>query len=226
MPNRFPLPRLVLLLLVGTALTAATDKPLTPPERWLPDIEALTARDQTNPPPADGVVFVGSSSIRLWETLETDFGGIHVINRGYGGSYLSHTVHFAERIILPYRPRAVVIYAGENDLWDGKTAEALAADFEALRLKVRTALPQCRLIFLSIKLSPSRIRIHNAVREANSLIERICATDPHCRYLDVATPMLMVGGAFRAELYVDDQLHLSPSGYALWRDLIAPHLKP
>jgi lysophospholipase L1-like esterase len=226
MRNRPVLSGLLFLLFAGSALAAAPEKPLVPPERWLPDIEALTANDQSNPPPAHGVVFVGSSSIRLWTTLETDFGGIPVINRGFGGSYLSHTVHFAERIILPYRPRAVVVYAGENDLWDGKAAEVLAADFEALRLKIRTALPRCRLIFLSIKLSPSRLRIHNAVREANSRIERICAADPHCRYIDVATPMLTTGGAFRSELYVNDQLHLSPSGYALWRDLIAPHLKP
>lgn len=226
MRNRPVLSGLLFLLLGGSALAAAPEKPLVPPERWLPDIDALTANDQSNPPPAHGVVFVGSSSIRLWKTLETDFGGIPVINRGFGGSYLSHAVHFAERIILPYRPRAVVIYAGENDLWDGKSAEALAADFEALRLKIRTALPRCRLIFLSVKLSPSRVRIHDTVRQANALIRQICAVDPDCRFVDVATPMLAADGSFRPELFVKDQLHLSPSGYVLWRELLAPHLKP
>jgi len=215
-----------ILPLLGAVVFAAPEKPLIPPERWQPDIEALTAGDQANPPPANGVVFAGSSSIRLWPNLAADFPGVPVIQRGFGGSYLSHTVHFAARIILAYRPRAVVIYAGENDLADGKSAEALAADFEALRAKIRGALPECRLIFLSVKLSPSRVRIHGAVRAANALIARICASDPHCRFVDVATPMLAADDSFRPELYVRDQLHLSPAGYAIWRELLAPHLKP
>lgn len=213
---------LCLLLLSGHSRAAVP----APPERWREDVDRLTAADAAHPPVQGGVVFVGSSSIRLWKTLATDFPGLDITQRGFGGSYLADTLHYADRLILPYVPRAVVVYAGENDLADGRTPEEVAGDFAALRAKIASALPRTRLIYLSIKLSPSRERIHEAVRRANALIKAACAGDPRCVFVDVATPMLAADGSFRPELYVGDRLHLSPAGYALWRKLLAPHLEP
>lgn len=216
-----PLPRLLALLALFAAplLFAA-------PENWIKEIDALTAADRTNPPPAGGVVFVGSSSIRLWQTLAEDFPGVATINRGFGGSELADSVFYLDRIVLPYRPRLVVLFAGTNDLWSGKSPEAVAADFRAFRTKLHAALPDTRLVFLSINLAPSRARIHDLMGETNTLIEADCATDPRCTFVDIVTPMLDASGGTRSELFVGDQLHLNADGYAIWRRVLAPHLQP
>lgn len=220
-----PLPRLLapfftLFVLLSAPLLLAA------PERWAGEIDALTAADTTNPPPAGGVVFVGSSSIRLWKTLAEDFPGIATINRGFGGSELADSVFYLDRIVLPYKPRLVVLFAGTNDIWSGKAAGAVAADFRAFRTRLHAALPETKLIYLSINPAPSRARVHDAMHEANALIEADCATDPRCTFVDVATPMLDASGGTRPELFVEDQLHLNADGYAIWKRVLAPYLKP
>ena len=194
------------------------------PADWVVEIERLTVGDGAQPPPAGGVVFVGSSSIRLWSTLAEDFRGVPIINRGFGGSELPDSVHFADRIVIPYRPQAVVLYAGENDLWAGKSPSDVLAAFHAFRVKLHAALPEARLLFLAIKESPSRARARGAVREANRLIAAACAADPRLVFVDVATPLLDPAGDFRPELFVGDQLHLAPAGYEIWSRVLAPHL--
>jgi lysophospholipase L1-like esterase len=196
------------------------------PEHWAAEIEALTAGDAAHPPAPGGIVFVGSSSIRLWKTLAADFPGLNPINRGFGGSELADSVHYLDRIVLPYRPRLVVLFAGTNDIWNGKPPAQVAADFRAFRTKLHAALPAAKLVFLSINPAPSRARVHDRMHEANALIEADCATDPRCRFVDVATPMLDASGGTRPELFVDDQLHLNADGYAIWRRVLAPHLQP
>lgn len=209
---------LLLLCTFPGALPAA-------PERWAEEIAKLTATEATLPTAPGSVVFVGSSSIRLWSTLAADFPGVRVLNRGFGGSELADSVFYADRLILPHRPRTVVVYAGENDLWAGKSPEAVLADFQAFRKKIHAALPPTRVIFLSIKFSPARARIHEQIRAANRLIGEDCATDPRCTFVDVATPLLGADGALRPDVYVADGIHLSPAGYAIWARLLAPHLE-
>lgn len=197
------------------------------PDFWAKDIATLTARDATNPPPPGGVVFAGSSSIRLWKTLATDFPDIPSINRGFGGSELADSVFYADRIVLPYRPRLVVLFAGTNDLKNGKTPETVLADFKAFRTKLHTALPNTPLIYLSITLAPSRAHLHDVMRTANRLISADCATDPRCTFVDINPPMLAAsGGTPRPELFLADQLHLNRDGYAIWTKVLAPYLKP
>lgn len=199
---------------------------LAAPGKWAAAINTLTKADATHPPAPNGVLFVGSSSIAKWKTLVQDFPNVPVINRGFGGSELADSVFFADRIVLPYQPRLVVVYAGENNLWAGKTAEAVAADFKALRAKIHAARPATRILYLSIKESPSRHRIKTLVLRANRLIAADCATDQRCQFVDVATPMLDPAGRPRPELFVADQLHLNPAGYAIWTGVLAPFLKP
>lgn len=209
---------LVAALLVQPALRAA-------PEKWIKAIDAFTTADQTNPPPRDGVVFVGSSSIVRWSSLQRDFPGVKAINRGFGGSELADSVFYADRIVTPYRPRIVVLYAGENDLNAGKTPETVLADFKAFVAKVHGALPQTRIVFIAIKPSPSRAKIKDNVVRANDLIAAECARDPRLAFADVYTPMLTITGEMRPELFVKDMLHLNEAGYALWTPIVARHLK-
>src|SRR5262249_42946681 len=124
-------------------------------EFWESQIRAFEKADRLCPPKEGAILFTGSSSIRLWHTLERDMAPLPVINRGFGGSHLGHVVHYAQQIILPYRPRAIVLYAGENDLaWPSrKTAEIVLTDFKQLVALVQARLPGTRVYFLSIKRS-------------------------------------------------------------------------
>lgn len=224
LPTMAPVPlrsRLVIvfLLLLVPSIQAA-------PENWAAEIDRLVANDAARPPAPGGVVFIGSSSIRLWSSLAQDFPGVATINRGFGGSELPDSVHYIDRVVIPYRPRAVVLYAGENDLWAGKSSASVVAAFEAFRSRLHAALPEARLIFLSIKESPSRVRVRDTVRETNRRIAELCAADPRCVFVDVATPLLDAAGGFRPELFIADQLHLSAAGYAIWKQVLAPHLSP
>jgi lysophospholipase L1-like esterase len=208
------------------ALALLSVAALAAPDRWKEEIDKLTAGDATRPPVPGGVVFVGSSSIRLWTTLARDFPNLPVINRGFGGSELADSVFYEDRLVFACHPRTVVLYAGTNDLWAGKTPEAVFADFQAFHAKLRAALPETKLIYLSIVLSPSRVRVHAAMRTANSLIAAECARDPRCTFVDVNTPMAGPDGLPPAGLFRDDRLHLNAVGYAIWTQVLTPYLQP
>jgi lysophospholipase L1-like esterase len=218
-----PVLRLVLVLAAGFCLHAPAQ---AAPDHWLKEIDQLTAHDATNPPPSGAVLFVGSSSIRLWTTVAQDFPNVPVINRGFGGSELADSVFYADRIVIPYHPRMVVLFAGTNDIWSGKSAETVAADFKAFRAKLHAALPETKLLFLAINYSPSRTRVQPVMQAANRLIAADCATDPRCTFVDVCTPMLDAAGLPQPEFFREDMLHMKPSGYAIWTRVLAPYLKP
>lgn len=212
-------------LTLALALAGATRAPAAP-EKWAAAIDQLVKDDATNPPPANGVVFVGSSSIVKWTSLEHDFPGVKVINRGFGGSELYDSVFYADRVVIPYKPRIVVVYAGDNDLFAGKTPETVAADFKAFRTKVHAAVPTAKIVFIGIKPSPKRWAIRDQGMKANALIAADCAMDKQrLAFVDVWQPMLGADGLPRPELYVADQLHMTPAGYAVWTPLVAPLLK-
>jgi lysophospholipase L1-like esterase len=212
-------------LLLTLALLAA---PLTQaaPEKWTAAIDAFTKADATNPPPTGAVVFVGSSSIVKWKSLAEDFPDQKTVNRGFGGSELFDSVFYADRIVTPYKPRVVVVYAGDNDLKAGKSPETVAADFKAFRTKVHAAVPTARIVFIGIKPSLSRWDIRDKGIKANALIAADCATDKkRLVFVDVWQAMLGANGEPRPELYLADKLHMTPAGYAVWKPLVAPALK-
>lgn len=188
------------------------------------EIRAFEAADAVQMPAPGGIVFVGSSSFTLWETMRQDLAPFPVIPRGFGGSQLVDSVRYCERIVTPYQPRAVVLYAGDNDLADGKTPERIAADFEAFVAIVHRALPETKIAFLSIKPSPSRRHLLGEQRRANHLIADLAARDERLFFLDVFPHMLDERGEPRAELFGDDDLHLNRRGYLLWTELLRPHL--
>jgi len=216
---------LAALLLLACAPQPVLQTAVSPSSQWEPEFVSFETADRADPPPTGGIVFVGSSSIRMWQTLQNDFPGLLVLNRGFGGSELSDAVKFANRIVLPYRPKIVVLYAGDNDLNAGKTPERVFADFKEFVGIVRRDLPGTRVVFISIKPSIARITIIDKIRVANQLIRDYIATDPKLAYIDVFTPMLDASGQPRRELFLEDGLHMNAKGYAIWKDLIAPVIR-
>ncbi|HWB00599.1 MAG TPA: SGNH/GDSL hydrolase family protein, partial [Pirellulales bacterium] len=193
--------------------------------KWEKDIAAFEAADREHPPAPGGIVFIGSSSIRKW-ALDKSFPDLPVINRGFGGSHMADSVQFADRIVTPYKPRMVLVYAGDNDLAAGKTPEQVADDFKAFVAKVRPTLPDTRIVYLSVKPSPKRWSIVEKGREANKLIASWIAGsgDSRLMYVDVASCLLGDDGKPEPDDYVSDQLHLSDAGYARWAEVLRPIL--
>jgi lysophospholipase L1-like esterase len=192
------------------------------PTRFEAEIRAFEAADRASPPPPDAVLFVGSSSIKNWTDVAADFPGVPVLNRGFGGSTLADIVYYADRIVLPYHPRLVVLYAGDNDLELGRTPERVLGDYRAFVAGLRAALPAVRIAYVSIKPSPARRANIERTRETNQRIRAEIARDSLQSYVDVFTPMLDTTGQPRPELFEADSLHMTRAGYMLWRALLAP----
>ena len=187
-----------------------------------PEIRAFELSDSAHPPAAGGVVFVGSSSIKNWTDVAADFPGLPVLNRGFGGSTLADVVQYMDGIVLRYRPRLVVLYAGDNDLTMGRSPDQLVADYRSFAARLRAKQPRTRLVFISIKPSPSRRTLMPAARETNRRIRAETARDSLQTFVDVFSPMLGPKEQPRPELYLADSLHMTRTGYLLWRRLLAP----
>jgi len=206
-------------LLVGSSAALAGG-----PQRWERAIRAIEARDAQKPPPRGGVALCGSSSARGWNVARW-FPGLPVANRGFGGSQIADSTHYADRIVIPLKPRVVVLYAGDNDIAAGKSPQRVLEDFKAFVAKIHRALPTTTIIFISIKPSLRRWGLYPKMAEANRLIADFCKGDDRLVFLDVATPMLGKDGKPRRELFVADGLHLNDRGYELWTSLLLPRLK-
>jgi lysophospholipase L1-like esterase len=187
------------------------------------EILAFEASDKTNPPPKNAILFIGSSSIRKWTTVAADFPDYKVINRGFGGSHISDSIAFADRILIPYQPKQVVFYAGANDINYGKSPEQVFADFKTFVAKVHEKLPKTKIAFISIATNPSRWAEVEKVKQANQMIETFCKENGLV-FIDVFHPMLDPEGKPRPEIYVSDRLHMNEKGYAIWKKVIAPYL--
>ncbi|HET9664474.1 MAG TPA: SGNH/GDSL hydrolase family protein [Burkholderiales bacterium] len=204
---------------------AAQSTPAAGEARWEDALGAFAAADLRRAPEPGGVLFVGSSSIRLWNNLESEFAHARVIKRGFGGSRLSDCVRLLDRLVIKYRPRTVLLYAGDNDLAEGSTPEEVLERVTAFANGVHSRLPDTRVTFISIKPSPARRALIGAARAANRLVADYAASHPGVDYIDVFTPMLTADGLPRQELFAKDALHLNDRGYALWRSLIRPFVR-
>lgn len=196
----------------------------TKPAPFEQEIRAFERADETHPPPKDAVLFLGSSSIRLWKTLEQDFPNLKVINRGFGGSQVEHSLRYADRIVLPYRPKTIVFYAGDNDLAAGKSPQRVLADFQAFVNKVRAALPDTRVLYVSIRPSVARWHLQGRQWFTNRLVRAFAESNPSVGYIDVVPALLGPDGKPRADFLVADKLHLNLAGYRVWTDVIRPHV--
>jgi lysophospholipase L1-like esterase len=208
----------------GDRLGVPPDVAATPP-RWDDAFAAFAAADRAAPPPPGGVLFVGSSSIRLWQDLEQQFKTQPVVlKRGFGGSRLADCVTNLNRLVIRYQPRLVLLYAGDNDIASGSTPQDVLRRFVAFERGVHAALPATRIAYISIKPSPARSRLLPVIHEANALIHAYVADHAGLEYIDVYGAMLDDAGHPRTDLFRPDLLHLNVRGYALWQRLIAPYV--
>ena len=197
------------------------------PRIWSRSIKKFAVEDKSNPPAGNAVLFVGSSSIRFWQTLKQDMSPFPVINRGFGGSMIHQIIHYAGRIVLPYKPKAIFFYAGENDitgiLFTKKHGAGQIRDsYQHFCSLVHTEFPGTPIYFISIKPPKARIRHWEEMRRANQLIADYCDTDKRLHYVDIVPAMLDKEGKARRDFFRADGIHMNEAGYAAWTGQIRP----
>jgi len=213
---------IALVLVVSCAFEFATaQKPA-----FYDEIQIFKKADSLNPPPKNAILFVGSSSFRLWKNLNESFPGYTIINRGFGGSHLPEVKYYANDIIFPYEPKQILIYAGDNDLAEGDsvTAYVVFRRFKELFDEIRTKLPATQILFVAIKPSPSRKNIMPRAAQANLLIRGFLQDKMNTAFIDIYNPMLDENGQPKADIFISDNLHMNEKGYAIWTKIIQPYL--
>jgi lysophospholipase L1-like esterase len=195
-------------------------------EKWDPAVAKFEAQDRVAPPPQRGVVFIGASSIVRWH-LDEYFPelGTDAINRGFGGSQSVDAVRYVDRIVVPYRPRIVVYYAGDNDIEAQVPASEIAHQFALFEQKVHAALPDTQVIAISIKPSIRRWKWIDTIRTANAMVKAYSLRTPNTRFVDIEQQMLGPDGKPNPELLVPDGLHMTAAGYRIWTDALKPLLQ-
>lgn len=240
--RRFPTSLIATVLLAGAALSYVQVshaqqvlQPATPQTaqqvaaasygKWQASFDAFAASDRERQPAQNGTLFVGSSTIRMWSSLSQDFRQLPVvINRGFGGSTMADCNKYVRELVIRYQPSQVLVYAGDNDLAEGRTPQQVLESFTQFVHAVRTELPGARIDYISIKPSPSRASLLAQIREANALIGGYVATLHNAGYIDIHTPMMAADGQPRGELFLGDRLHLNNEGYRLWQSVISARL--
>ncbi len=180
------------------------------------DMRDFRMSDSLNRPAKGAYLFVGSSSIRMWDNLAQSFPNRKTLNRGFGGSTIPDVIDNIETVIYPYTPKHIVIYVGENDIAQGVSAEETLKRFSELYLRIRERFPTTPITYISIKPSPSRDQFQSVVQEANRLISEYIAKQKNIRFLDVYSRMLNADGSYKP-IYLEDQLHMNKQGYEIWR---------
>lgn len=195
------------------------------PSRFSTAIRAFEKADQESFPPTEAIVCVGSSSMLMWhDKIHGDLSPLRIIGRGFGGSTMHDAAYYADRIVIAYKPRAIVLYEGDNDIALGVSKEQFMDAFRQFVFRVHGALPGARIYVLSIKPSASRWALWPAMQEANALLAKACKKDKRLIFVDVAKAMLDTKGEIRPGLLAADGLHMSRAGYEVWRDVLRPIL--
>jgi lysophospholipase L1-like esterase len=218
--------KLVLLKFVFCLLTALIFNCSVKAQPFIEEINAFKKQDSVAMPPKNAILFVGSSSFRMWTSLDQDFPVHSIINRGFGGSTLPDIIRYVDQVIIPYQPRQIVIYCGDNDLASSDTISAQTVNmrFQQLFHHIRKQLPEVAIAFVSIKPSPSRQHLLQKEAKCNDLIKDFLKNQTKTAYIDVFSAMIDEKGNPKADLFVDDRLHMNKKGYAIWVQVIEPHL--
>ena len=222
-----PLLALCSAIVMPTRAPAAEAKPaaeVSPFARWEKEIAAMEAADKVNPPPQGGVLFIGSSTIRMWQSLAKDFPQHQVINRGFGGSQIVDSTHFAPRLIFPFAPRVVFLRSGGNDINAGKSPEQVFADYREFVATVHAKLPQTQIIYLGLCPTIARLKEVPKGDLLNGYIKEFAAKNPLLKYVDCADMTVGDDGQPRADLFLPDKLHLNAAGYKLLAERTRPFL--
>ena len=214
-----------LILIVIFCFTAQFVEAQSSPAFWN-EITAFKKKDSIQKPPTNAILFVGSSSFTKWQDVQSYFPGYTIINRGFGGSTLQDVIRYTYDVILPYQPKQVVIYCGENDLAsvDSISVDEVVNRFKTLFSMIRINLPKANIAFVSIKPSPVRVSIQTNVKATNNVIKKFIASQKNASFIDIYDAMLDAKGQMREELYVGDRLHMRPAGYVIWQKAINPYL--
>lgn len=193
------------------------------PAKFESAIREFEEADAKESPPAGSIVALGSSTLRLWSAdIGKDLAPLTIVPRGFGGSNMNDALHYADRIAINYKPRAILLYEGDNDLAQGISPELIRDTFLKLAAKIHDQLPEARIYVLSIKPSIARKTLWPAAQKTNRLFTEECSKDKRLVYLDVATPMLDPHGEIRSDLFIKDKLHMNRNGYDIWRKTIKP----
>ena len=197
----------------------------TAPPFWN-DIVAFKKLDSVHPAPAHPVLFIGSSSFTKWKDVNEYFPGYPIVNRAFGASTLLDLIRYSYDIIIPYQPKQILIYCGENDLAysDTVTENEVVKRFKTLYGIIRLNLPNTIIDYVSIKASPKRLNIKDKVIETNKEIAKFLKKEKNAGFIDVYYPMVDTSGNYRDELFVEDHLHMNAKGYAIWKTIIQPYL--
>jgi lysophospholipase L1-like esterase len=217
-----------LLLTLALALTfagGASAQAYDRVELWHKEIDLIAEVDRRQTPPRDPVLFVGSSSIRKWDGLRQDFPRRAVVNRGFGGSHIEDVNYYFDRLVTPFQPKMIFLYAGENDVTAGKTPERVHADFVKFVSLARQKSPKSKIFFISLKPSPARWELREKFAETNRLIRTECEKGRNLTFVDVWPAMLGADGTPKAEIFISDRLHMNQKGYDLWRETLKKYLK-
>lgn len=213
---------LLLLTLLGYNLVAQ-DNP--DPTRFEKEINLFQKKDSISGSQKGGVLFLGSSSIRLWKNIETKYKEYGAINRGFGGSHTSDVLYYYDQLVTPYEPCMIIFYEGDNDISHGKSPESILKEVNKFRKRVKKMNKQTQVVFLSAKPSPQRWHLKEKYDTFNSLIEKMSEKKKQCAYLDFWTPLIGENGKPISDLYKSDDLHLNSKGYKIWDDLMISYLK-
>lgn len=208
------------LIVLGHSLQGAVTN------RWEKEVLQHEAKDRVQFPGKGGVLFVGSSSVRKWTTLSEDFPGVAVVGRGIGGCTMADVNFYLERLVLPYEPKVIFVYAGDNDLAAGVSPDAILEGFQEFRARVHSRLPDTRIEFLSVKPSKARWNLIEKIKETNAKVEAYTKTDRRLGYVDLFSAMLPSGGELDAGWFESDGLHVNREGYRKWAKVIRQHLEP
>jgi hypothetical protein len=213
--------RILVVIATLVANASAGQSANVDPARFDKDIAAFEAQDKASPPAPGGTLFVGSSSITQWDVAR-EFPDLKPIKRGYGGSHVSDTIHFAPRIIWPYKPSLVVFYAGDADVAGGKSAETIAADTATLLALIHKQLPGTRVVVIGTKPSPLHWKHIETIRKANALVRAGIQGDALAAYADVDAALIGADGQPRPDFYQQNGLNLSEAGYRAWTAAVRP----
>ncbi|HEV9036752.1 MAG TPA: GDSL-type esterase/lipase family protein [Puia sp.] len=205
------------------AVAASSSVVSTQPPFWN-EIAEFKHKDSLQHPPANAILFIGSSSFRKWTGVQTDFPGYTIINRGFGGSTFDDLIRYAKDIIYPYHPRQVVIYCGDNDLAEGEKGKKVYKRFVKLYDMIRKRLGNVDIVYVSIKPSPSREKLMSEMEDVNDMIRNFMAERSHAAFIDVYHLMLNAHGHPMDELFIADKLHMNEKGYKIWQKAILPYL--
>lgn len=197
-------------------LICLISSPLWAQHAFEKEIKNFEKQDSISTPAKGQILFIGSSSFRIWKSFATDLAGIAAINRGFGGSTMTDALYYFDRMVVKYEPKAVVVYEGDNDLAMGKSVEELAKEYVEFSNRLKKTLPKTKLVYLAVRPSLSRIAILEKQKQFNNWLENYCKSEKNRYFLDMHSPFYLTDGTVMQDIFISDRLHLNEKGYQIF----------